>query len=154
MTDKKALLILSGVLKRIGNYSMGSFKDRLIFQKTVYFLQEFGINFGYSFNWYVYGPYSPELTRSGYKMKNIADTPKIKFINPKFERDLNNLQKFLGNNKNNADWLELIASVHFLKNKSIALSKRQVIDTIINKQTHFTEEECEKAFEYLERWRL
>jgi uncharacterized protein YwgA len=63
---------LGGILKRIGNYNPemfeSSFNDRLIFQKTIYLLQAFGLYLGYYFSWYIHGPYSTTLTRDGFAL--------------------------------------------------------------------------------------
>ena len=53
---------------------METFNDRLIFQKTVYLIQEFGIYLGYkNFSWYLRGPYSSELTKIGFELKDVYD---------------------------------------------------------------------------------
>ena len=155
MNEKKShIIILFGILKRLGRYDMSSFKNRLTFQKTVYFLQIFGLSFGYNFNWYVYGPYSSILTKDGYEMEKVKNVPKIAFINPKYEESLAKLDKFLGKKRHDADWLELLASIHFLKSTKLATTKRDIIETITHKQTHFDEQDCEKALEYLEGYGL
>jgi len=43
-----------------------SLDTRVILQKKVYFLQEFGCKLGYNFGWYLKGPYSTDLTRDAY----------------------------------------------------------------------------------------
>src|SRR5262249_50155808 len=42
------------------------FSDRLILQKAVYLAQAAGVQLGYSYNWYLRGPYSPALTRDAF----------------------------------------------------------------------------------------
>jgi hypothetical protein len=51
---------------------MQNFEDRLLLQKRVYFLQEFGIPFEYSFGWYIRGPYSSELADDGFENESIS----------------------------------------------------------------------------------
>jgi hypothetical protein len=40
-------------------------------QKMVYLLTVLGCDLGYDFNWYKYGPYSPELTRDAYTLQSM-----------------------------------------------------------------------------------
>ena len=42
-------------------FKVDSFEDRLIMQKAVYLAQAGGVNLGYYYHWYLYGPYSPSL---------------------------------------------------------------------------------------------
>lgn len=45
---------------------MNDFDSRLKLQKLIYILKSANINFPYNLTWYIYGPYSSELTRDGY----------------------------------------------------------------------------------------
>src|SRR5207253_2671703 len=55
--------IAEALLRYLNVFDSSSFTGRLIIQKTVYLLQVFGFALGYRFSWYIYGPYSPDLTR-------------------------------------------------------------------------------------------
>lgn len=62
---------LALALKEAGvSSNMAGFDSRLILQKAVYLLEEAGIRLGYSYNWYLRGPYSPGLTRDLYDLKS------------------------------------------------------------------------------------
>lgn len=52
-------------------FGIENFEQRLILQKLVYILQEFGVPLNYSFNWYMHGPYSPELTSDAFSYLSI-----------------------------------------------------------------------------------
>src|SRR6266571_2039516 len=65
--------LLGSLLKRVGNFNVDTFPRRLTFQKTVYFLQVFGFYLGYRFSWYLYGPYSPALTKDGFELRGFID---------------------------------------------------------------------------------
>ena len=54
--------IANGIVFQRLAISKDSFDDRLICQKKIYLLQSLGTNLGYTYNWYVRGPYSPALT--------------------------------------------------------------------------------------------
>jgi uncharacterized protein YwgA len=51
---------------------MRTFAERLLLQKRVYFIQQFGAPLGYSFGWYVHGPYSSDLARDGFEIENVS----------------------------------------------------------------------------------
>ena len=112
--------IVIGILKKFGNINFLSFssdfKQRLIAQKTAYFLKLFGIPIEYSFSWYLHGPYSPNLTRDIYEqLSNIEKIPEIDFVNEDFDKCFKDCLAFLGPKKNDARWLEMAASIDFLK---------------------------------------
>lgn len=47
--------------------NLGEFRSRLILQKFVYLMQEFGFDLGYPFGWYIRGPYSPSLADDAFR---------------------------------------------------------------------------------------
>jgi len=54
---------------------LNDFDSRLILQKTIYLAQTiFGIDLGYSFGWYIYGPYSPDLTYEAFRYPEVFDS--------------------------------------------------------------------------------
>lgn len=102
--------------------AVGTIKERKTVQKAVYLGQASGVDLGYRYNWYVMGPYSPALTRdyfalgeslsSGddpsrhYQLQESAKTrlARVKpLIEPPAEVELPR-----------PEWLELLASVHYL----------------------------------------
>lgn len=99
--------------------------DRKRVQKAVYIGQLVGPNLGYRFSWYVKGPYSTALTRDYYAMaENVAsgssgEEPKLK---PAITAKLAGLRPLLqvpsAIKLPQEDWLELLASLHFLRNVS------------------------------------
>jgi hypothetical protein len=110
---------LGGLLKRIGNFDPADFEsdfnDRLILQKTVYLMEQFGLNIGYHFSWYLRGPYSPSLARDAYTVvKTYSQIQPVKFDDPtkekRFGEFLAFIKPFLRKHAN----LEKIASIHFL----------------------------------------
>ena len=94
--------------------------DRIVTQKIIYLASVIGVECGdFEFNWYKHGPYSPALTRviydngfkddyTQYRLKNESKeiiTPLVKAISEKPK------------NMNEVDWIELLASFHFLDKK-------------------------------------
>lgn len=140
--------ILGGLLKRVGNFSMKSFEKRLLFQKTVYFLQAFGINLGYKYNWYIAGPYSPPLASDGFKLQVVyGKSPDVDFVQGEYKKIFENFLFFIKKRKNDKKELELLASVHFLSN--VDYSKQKIVKMMQNKAEVFENKEINEAFDIL-----
>lgn len=147
-------ITLGCLLKRIDNYdNMNTFAGRLRLQKTIYLMQAFDLYIGYNFSWYIRGPYSADLTKDGFELRTIYDAiPNGKFHDDKDERRFTQFLKFLGDKKNDADWLEIVASIHFLKKVYPNLTKEQIITRVKNKQPYFTQSMCQNAWHHLKQW--
>jgi uncharacterized protein YwgA len=145
-----SMQVLGSIIKRIDNFDMDTFKGRLILQKRVYFLQTFGVYLGYNFSWYIYGPYSSELADDGYKLTACyKDIPQAVFANAEIEKGFEAFLSFLGDKKNDAEWLELLASIHFLKRLYTKESKTQILERVRKKQEYFNEKMCENGWMFL-----
>ena len=150
MEDMDRALVLGAVLKRIGNYDMSTFEGRLVLQKTVYLLQAHGLYIGYKFSWYVHGPYCPELTKEAFKLSPMYKRiPHANFAEPQTEKRFERFLGFLGNEKDNADWLEQLACTHLLKALNPRAKKSKIINTVLDHEPHFTKRQCEQAWDYL-----
>ncbi len=150
MEERERTILLGLVLKRVANFDISAFKGRLILQKTVYLLQSFGLNLEYKFSWYIHGPYSPDLTRDAFKLQPIyQDLPLINFENSPLESLLKNFQEFLGQNKDDPDWLEQVACTHFLKTLNPKADKTTIIESVVSHEYHFTRAQCQRAWDYL-----
>jgi hypothetical protein len=148
--------VLAGVLCRIGEFSVDSFQERLKLQKTVYLLQAFGIYLGYGFNWYLYGPYSPGLTRDAYEVvpKLKRRSPSPPFFDPEAESRFATFEAFLGSRKDDPKWLEQAASLHLLSCVYGKENKNAVFDKMAQKQPYLTELDREQAWQRLARFGL
>lgn len=134
--------LLAGVLRRIGAFSVASFHDRLRLQKTVYLLQIFGIYLGYHFGWYLYGPYSPALTRDAFEtLPKFARFEPWRSADQETERRLGLFLRFLGDSKDDPQWLELVASLHML-NRMYGEDGRDIIfKKMKEKQPYLSEDQ-------------
>jgi hypothetical protein len=97
--------------------------DRKAVQKAVYLGQAAGVDLGYRYNWYRMGPYSPGLTRDYFALADeINDTDSNTVgdfeLRDSVRRRLQRIRPLLdvpgGVALAQPDWLELVASVHFL----------------------------------------
>ena len=155
MKDRERALVLGAVLKRIDNFDMSTFEGRLVLQKTIYLLQSHGLYLGYKFSWYAHGPYCPELTREGFDLFPIYERiPYIEFAKPKIKKKFERFLRFLGDKKNDADWLEQLACTHFLSVLNPRAKKERIINIVLNHESHFTKRQCEQAWNYLDENRL
>jgi len=150
---------LGGILKRIGTYSPAtfgvSFTDRLTFQKTIYLLQSFGLYLGYQFSWYIHGPYSTTLAKDGFKLiDTYNNAPIVKFTEQRDEHLFKKFLIFLGRRRNDANWLEILASIHILKKVNSTETKANIINKVVDKDPHFRREICEDAYEHLDKFGL
>src|SRR5262244_2477390 len=99
---------------------LDSFSDRLILQKAVYLSQAAGVQLGYSYNWYLRGPYSPTLTRDAFaidtELKQGVDDSKGSNLDPTSLQRLGELRKLINSipPQELSGELELLASVRFL----------------------------------------
>ena len=115
--------VLQLVLDRlqVGN-TISTIDDRIAIQKIVCLTQEAGLQLGYSFNWYVRGPYSPALASDYYQIAAArdaveADTKQFVLTEvaatavQKVSAVLNVPQEV---GLDRVRWLELLASIAFL----------------------------------------
>jgi hypothetical protein len=101
--------------------------DRKRVQKAVYLGQTLsGADLGYRFGWYLMGPYSPALTRDYYALADAlasqrGDMKDLRLLEG-YRRRLERVRTFLkppeGIDVPQEDWLELLASLHFLEKVS------------------------------------
>lgn len=160
MSDEKTKTwVLGGLLRRIGNFEPDlfptSFDARLVFQKTVYLLQAFGLYLGYRFTWYISGPYSTGLTRDGYGLVDkFEKSSNVTFKKEPSEARFNEFLRFLGDRKNDTKWLETLASIHFLKSLYPEKRDKEIMHMILKKQPYLTNEEFNEALGYLKEFGL
>lgn len=93
-----------------------SVENRLIVQKAVYLAQT-AVPLGYSYGWYLKGPYSPRLTRDYYEYAQSDHlTPDVE-LKDSVKNSLRPIRNLIQNKPDEASlagWLELLASLHFL----------------------------------------
>jgi uncharacterized protein YwgA len=136
-------------------FQIGSFQDRLIMQKAVYLAQAAGVNLGYYYHWYLYGPYSPSLTRDEFAVgadiaSGLDESEGWKLD----EKSLQRLQRMRGlfveakRNRNRlAKKLELLASAHFLidRKQVTKVDANQIARILKRFNKDFSKDDVEKA---------
>ena len=143
-------------------FKVKTFQDRLIMQKAVYIAQAKGVNLGYFYHWYIYGPYSPSLTRDEFAIAaDIAadlDDSRGWKLDEKSSQRLKEIRTiFSGPDRDAlATKLELLASVHFLidRKQVSKIDTRQITTTLKRYNKDFSEHDVEGALEELQDYGL
>jgi hypothetical protein len=122
------------VLEEVGvPLTIDTVEDRLVLQKAVYLAQS-KVNLGYSYGWYLKGPYSPKLTQDYYE---LADEIRLGGEEPGTLRadvrealaSIRELIAAAPAQMRRSHWLELLASLDFLVKKSglaLAVAKERI----------------------------
>lgn len=111
------------VLDALGQpMELGAFDRRLEIQKKVYLAQLAGVDLGYRFGWYLRGPYCRELTSDVFQIREQLEGGdndwKREDLRPSVRKNLEGAKRIWANRPSDVketDWLELLASLHYLK---------------------------------------
>ena len=112
-------LVLDAIKQEL---KLDSFEQRLMIQKKVYLTQLTGLDLAYRFGWYLHGPYSTELTRDAFRLKEEMDLNERDYeketLGQFARKRVQQAPKIWANKPDGIDeddWLELLASLHYLK---------------------------------------
>ena len=142
------------LIKDIDNFDMDDFDGRLRFQKTIQLLQSFGIDLGYHYNWYLRGPYCPDLTKDGFRLNSvIQNIPDIhlEFRYAEDHKHYTDFKEFIKDKKDDPDLLEIASSICFLRNE-VGANKKDTLRLTEGKMERFTMDVCERTWDELERY--
>jgi len=142
--------------------SVDTFENRLILQKGIYLAQVAGVQLGYHYQWYLYGPYSPSLTRDEYAVAEELlldlDDSKGWTLDDRSKETLSNLRELINleDQSELAKELELLASVHFLiARKQVARDDdEQIVSTLKRFRKPFNKRDVKRARGELQRYGL
>ena len=150
--------VANGIVFQKMAISKESFNDRLICQKKIYLLQSLGVDLGYSYNWYVRGPYSPALTNYIYSNLDVLSSTDFSryALSEEAEKrinQVNDLEKDKTQDMEKVSWYELLASLLYIDNnrKSWNIDDRDdsLFDTLISQKPKYNVEQCRYAYEIL-----
>ena len=121
MADQLTVLQLVLDYLKIGN-NISTIDDRIAIQKVVCLTQEAGLQLGYSFNWYVRGPYSPALTSDYYQIEGtragVERNAQQFMLTDSARAALHKVSAVMDippdTPLDRVQWLELLASIAFL----------------------------------------
>jgi hypothetical protein len=132
--------------------SLETFAERKRNQKLAYLIQEVaGVPLGYSFSWYVRGPYSPSLTQDLYAESSTQSLP-VGLLQAGEKLKLLQLRDFLGDYLKSPDELELLVSLHYLRErgKEYGATKLEVTSALKERKPFFSNQVIEQAWLKLE----
>ncbi len=147
------------VLAKLGlpEVRLDTFAERLVVQKSIYLAQAAGVNMGYSFRWYLRGPYLPELTSDVFsiasELKSGFDESAGWALDEAALSALGRVQGLMpgGDLPARARQLELLASVHFLVNqRQVAHAEASEVQEVLRRYgKDYTSEEVAGALRTL-----
>ena len=111
--------LLAAIIDAIGGVDLTRFRDRLLLQKRVFLLMVKGIDLGYSFSWYLRGPYCPALTKDAFavdeEMRRVSPMwTGFATMPATLKQGIADVRNAFGAYWNDPEQLELLASVLFL----------------------------------------
>lgn len=135
------------VLRSFGEINLDYFIERLRLQKLGYLIQELGIDEGYSYSWYIYGPYSSTLTSALFAADDEGIFDEDVELDKKEKNVVMQLNELLGKNVNNPDALELYASIWYLMPKRTLTDddKIRILDLLSSKKPRFSQNDIKTA---------
>lgn len=143
-----AAILAFSVLKRLGSGGVSSFDERLKSQKIQYLAQLFGVSPGYAFGLYLRGPYSSDLARDLFKIREAKiEANQEKFVPEELEERFVTLEEFI-KGKSLRD-LELVTTLHLLLKINTSGEKEATKKLIELKEA--TPAEVESAFEAIKQ---
>ena len=152
--------IANGIVFQKMSISKDCFDDRLICQKKIYLLQALGTDLGYTYNWYVRGPYSPSLTNYVYNNLDVLENNDFSNyrLSSKAQANVDKVNRLIDDIRQDfyeASWYEILASLLYINNNreswGITNDKGELYETLIKAKPQYTKEQCEYAFNVLER---
>lgn len=153
---KSELIALALALKELGCSSVSTFSNRLMLQKKIFLAQQLGLNFGYRYNWYLHGPYSPDLTGAAFEIKNedgkglndwILDEPKLAVL-----RRINQFSESR-EDCTEESWYELLSSLVYLHKeyKFTSLPQTEVFDILRIDKPWYTDIQLHRAWAFCQQ---
>ena len=110
-------------------------EDRKKVQKAIYLGQAVGVDLGFHFGWYKMGPYSPELTKDYYDLAEELSQGDMEYNDNELAPEITEKLKIITSiiktpqevGLSQDDWMELLASHHFLrKNYSLDETREKI----------------------------
>lgn len=139
----KGRILLKLILDEIslGDLELDTFPKRLNLQKRIYLLQVAGLDLRYRYNWYLRGPYCPSLTQDAFLLRDEINSDEVDYENyeltdvakEKIEKAKAIWKSSSGVSVENGMWVELLASLHYLKHVAYWPKGKATKDTIFRK---------------------
>lgn len=137
-----SLVVLKLFLDELGiQDEIRTVDDRKRVQKAIYLGQLSGVDLGYRFSWYLMGPYSTSLTKDYYSLAEAIHSGETDYrdkeLKDSIKKRLMKLADLMAVPMSvklpQEDWLELVASLHFLLKVS-QYSKTKAVEILKEKK--------------------
>ncbi len=144
------------VLRSFGEISLDYFSERLRLQKLGYLAQKLGANEGYSYSWYIHGPYSSTLTSVLFAGDEIGLFDDEVELSKHEKNTVQLLYSLLEKEVNDPNFLELYASVWYLMSKgNLSNEEKESIKEILYKEKpQFSGPDVKSALDKIISFRL
>ena len=149
----KAYIATAIAFRDLNCSSLESIKDRILLQKKIFLAQDVGLPLGYGYCWYIYGPYSSDLTTVAYQIipEGFDDIEKHSFKKQYSEmiEKVNRLSDDISTKSimlSEVEWYELIASIAYWYNRGIQ-EEEGIVEKIKDTKPHFSDSDTRAAFE-------
>lgn len=117
--------------------------DRVRVQKAVYLGQLSGVDLGYRFGWYLRGPYCTRLTKDYFEIEEAIELEEDDYKNMELKSSIKKkldkvspvLKKPASVDLEYEEWLELVASYHYLR-KIRECSEKEARAVLENEKPH------------------
>ncbi|MCH5279620.1 MAG: hypothetical protein J1E60_07530 [Christensenellaceae bacterium] len=140
------------VIRDLNCYTLETINDRILLQKKVYLAQDIGLPLGYGYSWYIYGPYSPDLTAVAYQIipegSTAIENHSLKEPFASMIAKVNSLERSIDEQDlkiSVVQWYELIASIAYWYKHGYETEQRAV-DIIRATKPQFTEEQIKAGY--------
>ena len=128
--------------------TLTSFDNRLKIQKASYIMQNiFDVDLGFKFNWYIHGPYCPDLSKVMFE--NVKGEPLKVETKNKIKQKIIQLKQFIKSENLTRNYLELIASLHYIMNIQKKSKKSEIVKVFSELKPKFHKDEIELAYDKL-----
>jgi len=159
----KTRILLKLVLDEIGldRLDLGTFRKRLVLQKKIYLVQIAGLDLRYRYNWYLHGPYCPSLTEDAFLLKDELNYDEdyreyTLSVNAKNDIERAKVVWEAPEDMHLGPWLELLASLHYLKHIAYwprnSRTKQRIFKKLIETKPQFKQKTMliQKAWQRLD----
>ena len=133
--------------------------DRVIVQKIIYLADIMGVYTGnFNFSWYKKGPYSPALTRLLYNYADDVGEPNKEYeLSKEVEEILSPLKQIVSltpSDLSESDWIELVASLHYLYDENSGDSPDKIMNKLIEIKPKYSKSQLKNSWKVLEEMGL
>lgn len=124
----------------IMDFNINNFNHRIRLQKYVYLARDFGFELAYPFNMYIHGPYSRELARDYYSIREED------IRQEKIDLDRSFLKLIKGRNRH---WLEIAATTRMIERENPGISREDLFEYVKMAKDYATDSQIMRIYREL-----